>query len=67
MSTVAIHKDLVNTLGSDAITYSTVTLYLREAQFEFQTTLLPPTSKPRHVMKSTRLSWPNSDFLLSET
>jgi hypothetical protein len=33
LSIVAIHKDFVDTLGSDTIAYSTVTLYLREAQF----------------------------------
>jgi hypothetical protein len=31
MSAVAIHKDLMDALRSDAMTYSTVALYLREA------------------------------------
>jgi hypothetical protein len=33
MSAVAIQNDLVDILDSDATAYSTVTLYLHEAQF----------------------------------
>jgi hypothetical protein len=32
MSAVVMHKDLINTLGSDAIAYSAVTLYLCAAR-----------------------------------
>jgi hypothetical protein len=33
MSLDAIHEDLVRTLGTDAVTYSTVTNYARSAKF----------------------------------
>jgi hypothetical protein len=33
LSAVAIHDDLVTTLGAEAVSYPSVTLYLREAIF----------------------------------
>jgi GMP synthase-like glutamine amidotransferase len=41
MSAREIHDDIVATLGADAVSYSLVTRYLREAQF-------PPSKPERH-------------------
>jgi hypothetical protein len=38
----AIHNDLVRTLGKDAVTYSTVTKYVRSAQFSSRKEVSPP-------------------------
>jgi hypothetical protein len=48
LSTHAIHDDLVATLGSKAVVYSTVTRYLRESEFgTAEVTLDPEPSSPR--------------------
>jgi hypothetical protein len=41
MSAAAIHKDLVDALGSNAMAYSTVTLYLHKTQFQAPDDPLP--------------------------
>jgi hypothetical protein len=38
----AIHDDLVRTLGKDAVAYSTVTKYVRSAQFSGRKEATPP-------------------------
>jgi hypothetical protein len=43
LSPLAIHDDLVTTLGVDAVSYSSVTRYLRDAVFAFSN---PPTPLP---------------------
>jgi hypothetical protein len=42
MALDAIHDDLVRTLGKDAVTYSTVTKYTRNAQFSGRKEATPP-------------------------
>jgi hypothetical protein len=49
LSPLAIHDDLVTTLGADAVSYSSVTRYLRDAVFA--------SSNPL-----TRLSEPEAQF-----
>jgi hypothetical protein len=43
LSPFAIHDDLVTTLGADAVSYSSVTSYLRDAVFSSS---YPPTTLP---------------------
>jgi hypothetical protein len=43
LSPLAIHDDLVTTLGADAMSYSSVTRYLRDAVFASSN---PPTPLP---------------------
>jgi hypothetical protein len=43
LSPLAIHNDLVTTLGADAVNYSSVTYYLRDAFFASSN---PPTHLP---------------------
>jgi hypothetical protein len=43
LSPLAIHDNLVPTLGKDAVSYSSVTRYLRDAVFASSN---PPTSLP---------------------
>jgi hypothetical protein len=72
---VATHKDFMDTFGSDTIAYFYGYIVPAWGTAPVHTILLPPTSKSRHVMKSTRQSWlswpswpswPNSHSLLLE-
>jgi hypothetical protein len=57
MSLDAIHEDLVRTLGTDAVTYPTVTKYARSAKFSPKKD--QPSSNPRSSSRalSMTLSW----------
>jgi hypothetical protein len=47
-SALAIHKDLVETLKDDAVSYSSVTLYLRTPSFAKRPPPSPRTQPPRN-------------------
>jgi hypothetical protein len=47
MSAREIHDDIVATLGSDAVSYSLVTRYLRMARFPLFETRTPPSRRSK--------------------
>jgi transposase len=59
MSAREIHDDIVSTLGPDAVSYSSVTRYLREARF--------PTSKPEPHPANVQRDLDDSDQVILAT
>jgi hypothetical protein len=56
LAAVAIHEDLVATLGAEAISYAWVTCYLREAKFATSKQEVTFLNRSVNMMITTKLS-----------
>jgi hypothetical protein len=70
MSAVAMQKNLMDMLSSDAMVYFTVTMYLREVQFRVPDNHPPADGQieaPNEINKAVTIVLAEQSFFLSET